>query len=987
MSITNQLITNEINKNFLTTLTENLSSCTEFKICVSFIRISGVQLLMDLLKELNAKGVKGQILASTYINVTQPQALEMLNSFENIQLKIFTSTSDQGFHAKGYLFLNPEENNKEKWTIIIGSSNISGAAFKKNVEWNVINNEEVLENREPGVFAKSVLEEFNELWNDPHSKDFSDEFLIQYRDYLAGIRKVQKEHKDVFSFEEKVIKPNEMQSEAIAKLNTLRKMNQTKALAIAATGTGKTYMSVFDAMQVNPKKALFVVHRGDILIKAQESFDNVLGKTIPDYSSDRYEGSKGNKNSKYLFVTESTLALHLEDFTPDEFDYIIIDEAHHAADNSYTKILNYFKPKFLLGLTATPDRTDGKDIFSIFDFNRAVNIRLRDSLEKDLVCPFHYFGITDVEGIDYSKLTHSPDDGEEYLNEVARMLMRSNRADYIFEKIKFYGHDGDKTKCLGFCATVEHAKFMADEFNKKLGDGSAIALSGENSVPERQKYLQQLEDDDSKLQYIFSRDIFNEGIDVQDVNLVLMLRPTQSSIVFTQQLGRGLRKIKGKEFLTVLDFIGNYQKSFLMTSVFSKDPNPDKKTRLREVATDFIDIPGDTFIHFDKIVKEQILNQIDKEKFMSDANQKKAYFVFRKDNGNRMPYLTDFIKHGSDLDPCVFSKIKKGNLLYHSYFEFAVSAENEISSSESVELNQISQNKIFLSFIRLLDTILPAKRIEEWCVINALIKEHSLTIEDLKKYITKYVDYKNEKQLTHACRVLAGEFWDSNEERDYGEVRFLFDGKSISLNTSIVEILADQTLNKWITDTIEYAILRYDDEFGRTDYGFPFLKPYAKYNMQRSIAPLCMYEKKHSSFRGSGINYFAETNYFIFVDLYKEDVKKPTQNYNDYFVTPSVFHWEGPDDDRHSWTQNHKVMNKLINHRSNNIRLHLFIRKFKEVEGVPQDYIYLGDCEVFQKSIPRELVSPVPMDMAIHELPPELYNDFLTKVDITKVED
>ena len=224
----------------------------------------------------------------------------------------------------------------------------------------------------------------------------------------AGIKKVQKEHKDVFSFEEKVIKPNEMQSEAIAKLNTLRKMNQTKALAIAATGTGKTYMSVFDAMQVNPKKALFVVHRGDILIKAQESFDNVLGKTIPDYSSDRYEGSKGNKNSKYLFVTESTLALHLEDFTPDEFDYIIIDEAHHAADNSYTKILNYFKPKFLLGLTATPDRTDGKDIFSIFDFNRAVNIRLRDSLEKDLVCPFHYFGITDVEGIDYSEGEVSP---------------------------------------------------------------------------------------------------------------------------------------------------------------------------------------------------------------------------------------------------------------------------------------------------------------------------------------------------------------------------------------------------------------------------------------------------------------------------------------------------------------------------------------------------------------------------------------------------
>ena len=222
-----------------------------------------------------------------------------------------------------------------------------------------------------------------------------------------------------------------------------------------------------------------------------------------------------------------------------------------------------------------------------FDFNRAINIRLRDSLQKDLVCPFHYFGIKDVDGIDYSTLKHSPEDGEEYLNEVSTMLMKSKRVDYILEKIRFYRHDGDKTKCLGFCATVEHAEFMATSFNSLLGDGTAIALSGKNSVTQRQKYLQDLENDNTKLQYIFSRDIFNEGIDVQNINLILMLRPTQSSIVFTQQLGRGLRKNKGKEFLTVLDFIGNYQRSFLISSVFSKEPNPDKKTRLREVSSDF----------------------------------------------------------------------------------------------------------------------------------------------------------------------------------------------------------------------------------------------------------------------------------------------------------------------------------------------------------------------------------------------------------------
>ena len=986
MSTSNQLITNEINKNFLSTLKENLSTCTEFKICVSFVRISGVQLLMDLFQELNAKGVKGQILASTYMNVTQPYALEMLNSFDNIELKIFTSTHDQGFHAKGYLFLNPD-NDKEKWTIIIGSSNISGAAFKKNVEWNVINNERLLENHKPGIFAKSVLDEFEELWESPWSEKFSDDFLIQYRDYLANVRKIQKENKNIFNYEKKLLvpKPNEMQSEAIAKLETLRKMKQNKALAIAATGTGKTYMSVFDAMQVNPKKAMFVVHREDILGKAQESFDNVLGKTFPDYSSEIYKGSKHNKNCKYLFVTEATLALHLEDFGPEEFDYIIIDEAHHAADNSYTKILNYFRPKFLLGLTATPERTDGKDIFSIFDFNRAVNIRLRDSLEKNLVCPFHYFGIKDVEGIDYDKLSHKPEDGEEYLNEVARMLMKSKRADYIFEKINFYGHDGDKTKCLGFCATVDHAKFMAEEFNKKLGEGSAVALSSENPAPERKKYLQQLEDDDTKLKYIFSRDIFNEGIDVQDINLVLMLRPTQSSIVFTQQLGRGLRKIEGKEFLTVLDFIGNYQKSFLMTSVFSKEPNPDKKTRLREVATDFVDIPGDTFIHFDKIVKEQILNQIDKEKFMSDTNQKKAYFVFRKDNGNRMPYLTDYIKHGSDLDPCIFSKIKKGNLLYHSYFEFVASAENEINSSESLILNQLSQNNIFTTFIRFIDSLLPAKRIEEWCIINQLISnsDFSVSIDEVKNSMQKYVDYCNEASLNNACSFLAGKFFDTTEAKTYKEVIMSFDGKIISLNQNVKNLFSSsnkEEISKWINDYIEYALLRYDEEFGRKDYGFPFLKPYAKYSM-RNIAPLCNYEKIHSSFRGSGLLTSAKPQYFIFVDLYKADDIREEINYHDKFISPNVFQWQSPN----NMTQDSDRGRDVIDNTERHTHLHLFVRKFKEVESIPQEFVYLGEVATMLDTVKGEC--PVTMNFAIPALPADLYNDFITDVDKTKIEE
>ena len=268
---------------------------------------------------------------------------------------------------------------------------------------------------------------------------------------------------------------------------------------------------------------------------------------------------------------------------------------------------------------------------------------------------------------------------------------------------------------------------------------------------------------------------------------------------------------------------------------------------------------------------------------MSDINQKKAYFVFRKDNGNRMPYLTDYIKHGSDLDPCVFSKIKKGNLLYHSYFEFVTSSENEITSEESVILNQLSQSKIFGTFIRLLDSLLPAKRIEEWCIINNLItsKNHSTTIEEIKNSLKKYVDYCKEENILNACHLLAGKFFDSTEEKTYSDVIMSFDGNKISLNPNVVELFSSPNKDeifKWINDYIEYALLRYDDEFGR-EFGldketntviFPFLKPYGKYSM-RSIAPLCNYEKIHSSFRGSGLLTSAKPQYFIFVDLYKAD--------------------------------------------------------------------------------------------------------------------
>lgn len=304
------LITNGPVRSFYNELIENLNSCSHFKISVAFITYGGLQVLLETLKALETRDIHGEILTTTYKEMTSPQVLERLSKFKNIHLKIYVPpTQNDGFHAKGYLF-HKTSLESEKWTVIIGSSNITGRALKTNVEWNVLQNENCGERQEPGVFTKSVLDEFETLWKSPWAKEYSDEFLISYRDYLAKVKRQQKqESKLLFSYNSftdenspSIIQPNEMQQEAIVKLDRLRKTGAKKALAIAATGSGKTYMSVFDALQVKPNHLLFIVHREDILKKAKESFDTICSATEENYSSGFFTGSQKDKNCKYLFA-------------------------------------------------------------------------------------------------------------------------------------------------------------------------------------------------------------------------------------------------------------------------------------------------------------------------------------------------------------------------------------------------------------------------------------------------------------------------------------------------------------------------------------------------------------------------------------------------------------------------------------------------------------------------------------------------------------
>ncbi len=968
----NKFVQNGSTKNLFNYIVHNLENCSEFKICVAFITFGGLQVLIDTLELLKSRNIPGQILTTTYKEMTTPEVMERLASFDNIQLKIFVPpTKDEGFHAKGYLFKNPTDN--ENWSIIIGSTNITGRAMKTNVEWNVLHTDSQADKK--SEFTENVLKEFNNLWNSPYAKDYSEDFLNAYRDYLEQIKNTisAKHIENIFSYDDVVITPNEMQNEAIVKLAQLRDTGAQKALAIAATGSGKTYMSVFDSVQFKPNRLLFIVHREDILNKAKDSFKKIYSSIDSSITFGSFTGNFDERECKFVFATRDKLSRHYTEFKPDEFDYIVLDEAHHAASPQYENILKYFKPKFLLGLTATPERTDGQDIYSIFDNNIAIEIRLRQALQYDLICPFHYFGLKDADGIDYSQITAAPGT-KEYIQQISNMLMIERRVDHIISKLKLYGHDGRKAKVLGFCASVEHAQYMAREFNKRLsanGEDIAVALSGNDNIPTRENYANRLEDENDVLQYIFTVDIFNEGIDIPSVNTVLMLRPTDSCIIFLQQLGRGLRKLPEKEFVTVLDFIGNYKNSFLMAIALYGSPNIDRDTLKVQVENDFGELPNGTYIHLDRITKEQILSQLEVERFMSMKYMKESYNAFKNLNcSGKIPMLVDYLKQDGAIDPVRFTLFSTN---YKTYMEFVSYMEKDSHPEISFSLD----DNAFSSAMRLFSFYCPAKRAEEWIILNSIIENPNFeaSIDDILQFAQKYLPTIHPDRFYHAAEVLSGKYFDKSEKAKYSNSLLTFDSKTIAFNERLQSFLQkDKLALLWMTDLVQYSLLRYQREYSSFDTELPFLKLYQEYSM-RDIALLCGSKKIHSSFRGQGLLTLDYPNYYIFVNLHKDANVREAINYKDKFINQEIFQWESPN----STSQSSELGKNLIDNIKRNVKLHLFVRKFEEVEGITQPFVYLGQVGTLKDTVKNN--KPIMMEFGLfNRVPDDIYRDFTTIV-------
>lgn len=591
----------------ISSIEDELLSCEEFAISVAFITMGGITPLLQTLRELEQRGISGKILTTDYLMFSDPKALHILANFKNIQLKMFiTENSKEGFHTKGYIFKK-----EEMYRIIVGSSNMTLSALTTNCEWNT-----KIVSTEQGEYTQNIVAEFENLWNAQQSLPF-EQFIEAYTNIYIKNKIIQKQKElakqaEIPSLEVYRLQPNSMQ---IGFINNLRKIYETgedKALLISATGTGKTYASAFAARELEFKRVLFLVHRNQIVKQALKSYRKVFGGQV---SMGMVTGKYQDYDADFVFATIQTLSKTdiLSQYSKEHWDLIIIDEAHHSSADSYKKIMDYFKPKLWLGMTATPDKRDDhlgdRNIYEIFNHQIAYEIRLQNAMEENLLCPFHYFGLTDLEIIaDVGKSSEEKVENFRYLTSDERVLN-------VMKQAEFFGYSGERVKGLIFCSRIDEARELSIKFNEK--GWRTLVLSGGDSETVRATAIERLagEEKEDALDYIISVDIFSEGVDVPEINQVIMLRPTESPIIFIQQLGRGLRKAEGKEYVVVIDFIGNYRNNFMIPIALSGDRSYNKDNIRRYVTEGGRVIPGASTIHFDEISRKKIFQAIDNANF------------------------------------------------------------------------------------------------------------------------------------------------------------------------------------------------------------------------------------------------------------------------------------------------------------------------------------------------------------------------------------